>query len=354
MTAAGQSVRIDFAQFNKSDLQETERYLLRTLGTCVIPDAKDPDALEYMQFALLLDAHLLAAKGERDIYVFWKKVYKAVRKSESRFQYHVYKGHILIRIALSSLTADGNLDLFLDTLRAAYAEDKAYYNNPDLRSAYKIMSFMQPIAMFRNELWPIAKEVRRRVANRLVIVLSLNRSKWGIALHPDTLARTIAACIPNNPDLLAVLTENIHEMFSDAEAAENKHMFAKSVMFLLGGIVEAVLLDLATRVSIEGEKMHVSPGSAGRSREEIEARLSRASIKQLAGMLRKSGVIKDETEYCCRFVQHYRDFVHPPRNVKHKYKLDHNFHKMFILFSVLLLEDLSKPADACTRVTTGP
>lgn len=342
MAVVPQSVKMDSARFNKSDLQETEKYLLRTLGTGIVPDAKDPDALEYMQFAFLLDAHLLAANRDRDIYLLWKKVYKAVAKSESRFQYHVYKGHLLIRMALSSLAVDADLDVFLDILRQAYGEDKAYYNNPDLRPAYKIMSFMQPIIMFRSELWPTAKELRRGVANRLVVVLSLSRSKWAIALSPDTLTRTIAACIPNDEDLLAVLKENVREMFSAAEAAEKEHIFAKSVMFLLGSIVEGVLLELATRSGAKEGGTRASSGEDGRSRHEIDPKLSRASIKQLAEGLRQCGVIDQKTEYHCRFIQHYRDFVHPMRNVKHQYKLDMNFHKMFILFSALLLEDLSK------------
>lgn len=355
MADVSQSLRIDLARFDKGDLQETEKYLLRALGTGIVPDAKDPDELEYMQFASLLAGHLLAAKRDRDMYLFWKKVRKAVAKSESRFGYHVYKGHILVRIALASLTADGNLDVFLETLRAAHEEDKAYYNNPDLRSAYKIMSFMQPIVTFRDELWPITKELRKRVANRLVIVLSLNRSKWGVALHPEKLTTMIATCIPNNPDVLKVLTENVHEMFGAVEAAESKGLFAKSVMFLLGGIVEAVLLDMATRTCTEGEgaRVHPSPGWAAPSVEEVKATLSRASITQLAKRLRESRLITVETEYYCRLVQQYRDFVHPARNVKHRFKLDLNFHKMFIMFSTLLLEDLAKSAAPACKLPGG-
>jgi len=103
--------------------------------------------------------------------------------------------------------------------------------------------------VFRSELWPCEKDVRRQLANRLVIVLSLNRSRVGIAFHPDVLTKTLAACIPRNPALLTVAKENAQEMLDAAEAAEKKATFAKSVMFLIGSIVESVLLDLADPLS---------------------------------------------------------------------------------------------------------
>jgi hypothetical protein len=340
MPALDRTLKIDFSQFDASDLGKTENYLLRSLGTGVVPDAKDPTCLEYMEFACQLEGHLLNNKRDRDAYLLWKRVHKAVAKSESRFRYHIYKGHILVRIALSSLPAGADLDEFLDVLRQAYEEDKAYYNNPDRRSAYKILSFVHPIAMFKNDLWPCERDVRKQLANRLVIALSMNRSRVGMAFHPDAVKKTLAECIPTNPALLTVAKENAQEMLDAAEAAEKKHAFAKSVMFLIGGIVESVLLDLATRCRAK------KVGTQAKEDDESAIDLARASIKQLAARLRQIGVIDQKTEYLCRFIQHYRDFIHLPRNVKHHYRLDLNFHKMFFLFSLMLLEDLAKASTA--------
>jgi hypothetical protein len=81
------------------------------------------------------------------------------------------------------------------------------YWHPEQRAALKILSFLQPIFMFRNELWPPSPELRGAIASRLRVVLPLHSSSTGMAWGPDTLHNDVADCIPANPPLLKVLTD---------------------------------------------------------------------------------------------------------------------------------------------------
>jgi hypothetical protein len=99
---------------------------------------------------------------------------------------------------------------------------------------------------------------------------------------------------------------------------------------LVGNIIEGILCSLALRANVS-------------SSEQIN--LERASIEKLARVLRRNSIIDIPTEYHCRFIQHYRDFIHPVRNLKHEYVLNQNFNKLFLFFLVRLLDDLQKASE---------
>ncbi len=316
---------VEISKFDPNNLEASEKYLLRTLATEIITDVANPYKEEYMEFTGILAGHFLpvdiTGKKSTDL---WKKIYKAFQKSEQRFNYKIYKGHLLTEIAVNSLASECDLDKAVMYLVRSYEEDKLHgYIHPEHRQAYKILSFIQPILMFKNELWPSEMALRRKITNRLFIVFSLNRSATVFDFGPDSLHTDIAKCIPNNKHLLDILVENANEPIEVSMLSDQKGIFYKSTAFLIANITEGILFDLALRFP-----EHINP--------------ERVSITKLAKRLRQEAIIDETSEYCCLFIQHYRDFIHPARNLKHGYNLEVNFNKMFLLFFVLLLDDLAK------------
>ena len=171
------------------------------------------------------------------------------------------------------------------------------------------------------------KRFRKKVANRLTIVLHMNKSSIPIAFTPEAIKSDVQDCIRNNEDLLNIIQENVAELLDVMELCDKTLKIYKSGTFLMGNIIEGILYNLALNAN-------VSPSD-----------LERASIERLAKILRGKGIIDDRTKYLCRFIQHYRDFIHPARNLKHKFMLNHNFNKMFLFFMTLLLGDLQKSSE---------
>jgi hypothetical protein len=188
--------------------------------------------------------------------------------------------------------------------------------------------FQQPV---RDRLWPSDEEVRKKVGTRLMMVLHMNKSSIGVAFTPDAIKNNVQDCIKNNEALLNIMNENLNELSEIMTLCEKDRRFYKSIMFLVGNIVEGILYNLAISANLL-------------SSEQNQIKLEKASISKLAEELRKNSVIDIPTEYHCRFIQHYRDFIHPVRNLKHKYMLSHdvNFNKMFLFFLIRLLGDLQK------------
>lgn len=344
---------VELRKFEVKDLKKSEKYLLVTLASEVIKDVSNPYGEDYMKFANLLVGNLLfSGAGDKAALLIWKRIYKAIRKSEERFNYKIYKGHLLTEIALYSLVTECDLDKVVNILKESYEEDRLHgYTNPEYRPAYKILSFMQPIFAFRNELWPPDKKLRREIANRLSVVLRLNRSSTGIAWGPGALQKNVSDCIPDNEPLLKILTDNVTELEEIALLAEQKNTFYKSMTFLIANIAEGVLLDLAKRSSRQGPPQRNLIRLFSWIRKKPKTfNFERDSIKQLSRKLRQKNIIDDRTEYLCRFIQHYRDFIHPARNLKHDYILNVNFNKMFLFFFILLLGDLAKASEKLSPV----
>lgn len=329
---------VELSKFDPKNLEHSTRYLLATLSSEAINDVSDPSQEAYMKFANLLEGHLLFSGSNRDVTRLWKEILKAVARSERAFGYSLYKGHILTHLAVVSLVSERDLDKTVKLLQRSHEEDKLHgYTHPEHRAAYKILSFLQPMLMFRNELWPSSQELRGAIANRLRVVLPLNTSGTAIAWGPDAIRTDIASCIPENQKLLKILTDNASELEEISALATEKNTFYKSTTFLIANIVEGILLDLATRSLLSRAdakgQLPSAPGDEYRERD---------SIRELARKLRRNGVIDGKVEYFCRFVQHYRDFIHPARNLKHDYALNVNFNKLFLMFFILLLGDLSR------------
>lgn len=326
-------LNVDFDRLDKNDLKNSKNYLFQTLKNNVIPDVADPDREDYMQYAFLLEALILEKENNKEVTRFYKEVYKSVLKSEKKFDYQLYKGHILVHIATVSLISERNLDDIVDLLNLAHQEDiKFGYKNPTHRPSYKILSFLQPLLTFRDRLWPSDEEVRQKVGRRLNIVLYANKSSVGIAMGQDALKNEVRECIKDNKALLNIIEDNIDELFEVMMLCDKKIKFYKSTMFLVGNIIEGVLYSLALSANVL-------------SSEQKQINLERASIAKLAGVLRRNGIIDIPTEYHCRFVQHYRDFIHPVRNLKHEYVLNQNFNKLFLFFLMRLLDDLQKASE---------
>ena len=321
---------IDFDKFDKEDLKGSKNYLFQTLQNNIIPDAADPDREDYMQFAFGLEAWISKKENDNEVTKFYKELYKSVLKSEKKFNYQFYKGHILVKLATVSLISERDLDKIVSLLNQAHQQDIFFgYKNPSHRPAYKILSFLQPLLTFRDRLWPSDEEVRKKVGTRLYIVLYSNKSSVGMGFHPDALKNNVQDCIKNNKALLDIMHENVGELLEVLELCDKNIKCYKSGMFLVGNIIEGILYNLA----LEAKAL---------SSEQKEINLEGASIKKLAEFLRRNDIIDTPTEYHCRFIQHYRDFIHPVRNLKHKYVMNHNFNKMILFYLILLLGDLQK------------
>lgn len=317
-------MNIDFSNFKPSDLEGSEKYLLKTLARNKIKDDIKPDTLDYMKYAQILSGYIFAKSGDNGLYIYWKKIYKACLKSETNLGYQFYKGHILVQMATSCLVAHRDLKKTVELLELAYKDDQDFgYTNPTYRPAYKILSFLQPLLMFERQLWPSNENTRVQFASRLSMVLSLNKSSSAIAIRPDVLKKNIDVCIVNNPELQKILKENIEEMFEIAEFSEKQTKFYKSIMFLAANIIEGVLYSFVFNLGQDEEDM------------------GKWSITKLSEFLYKSKKINEVLFYQCKFIQNYRDFIHPARNLKHKYRLDINFNKFFVFFLMLLLNDLA-------------
>jgi hypothetical protein len=337
-----QMMAIDFENLDVNDLKSSKNYLLQKLQNNVIPDVRDPDREDYMIFAPILEAHISAKESDKEVTKFYKQLYKAVLKSEKNFNYQLYKGHILVKLATVSLITEPNLDVIVDLLNRAQQQDiKFGYKNPTYRPAYKILSFLQPLLTFRDRLWPSDEDVRKKVGTRLNIVLYMNKASVSIAMGKDALKNDVRECIKDNKALLDIIEDNIDELFETMMLCDKNTKFYKSGMFLVGNIVEGVLYNLSLNAK-----------SAASDSKEIN--LEKASIEKLAKFLRQNGIINNSTEYLCRFIQHYRDFIHPVRNLKHEYLLNHNFNKMFLFFLMLLLGDLQKSSEKLVLSDLAP
>jgi hypothetical protein len=286
---------VQLKTFDPKDLKASENYLLMMLSSEVINDAEDPWREDYMRFAGILAGHLLGSGGgDKEVTHLWKKILKAVLKSEKRFNYQIYKGHLLTEIALHSLVSECDIDNAVRILKQSCEEDRLHgYKNLEHRPAYKILSFIQPILTFRSELWPSRRELRHAIAIRMSIVLPLNRSVTGIGWGPEASQRSIADCLPRNEPLLRILTDNAKELEEVSTLADNKGIFYKSTMFLIANIVEGILLDLATRSLSLAQPRKTVVKFFHRLRKKSVPGFERDSIKQLAGKLREKNVIDE-------------------------------------------------------------
>jgi hypothetical protein len=339
-------MNVDFDKFNKDDLKGSKNYLFQILQNNLIPDVADPGREDYMEFAYALEAWTLKKENDKAVTRLYKELYKSVLKSEKKFNYQLYKGHILVKLATVSLITERDLDKIVSLLNQAHQQDIFFgYKNPTHRPAYKILSFLQPLLTFRDRLWPSDEEARKKVGTGLRIVLHMNKSSIGFTFTPDCIKNDVQGCIKNNEALLNIINENLNELSEIMMLCDKNRRFYKSIMFLVGNIVEGILYNLAISANVLLS-------------EQNQIKLEKASISKLAEELRKNSVIDIPTEYHCRFIQHYRDFIHPVRNLKHEYMLSHdvNFNKMFLFFLILLLADLQKSSEklALSQVAIQP
>jgi hypothetical protein len=168
-------MKVDLSKLNPKDLKASRNYLFSTLKNNKIPDVNNPDTQDYIKYANVLSTHILKYEGDREFVKFWKDLYKSICKSEKQFNYKLYKGHILVKLAMASLITEKNLDKITSILNQANQEDADFgYKNPTYRPAYKILSFLQPLLMFRNRLWPSEEKTRTKVGTRLWMVLLFN------------------------------------------------------------------------------------------------------------------------------------------------------------------------------------
>ncbi|MHB8579146.1 MAG: hypothetical protein ACYDA4_04700 [Ignavibacteriaceae bacterium] len=338
---------VDLRKYDPTNLKGSESYLLSTIASEIIPDVADPDHEDYMKYAgALVRDVTFSGRTSNDVLQLFKKILKAIKKSEQKFNYSIYKGHILFHIALHTLTAKRDLDKTVSILKDALEQDRSFgYTYLEHRPSYKTLSFLEPILTFRNELWPSRKDLRDAVSNRLGMILPFSRAVSAIAMGPELLRGSIENLVDGNERLKNMLIENIDELIDVSQAAEKKNVFYKSTAFLIANIVEGILLHIAT-MSLNkrpvGKKSFIQKAFRLKNAEEMKFDFEKDSIQQLSRKLRQQHIIDEATEYFCRFIQHYRDFIHPARNLKQTYNLNVNFNKMFLMFFVLLLGDLEK------------
>lgn len=340
-------MKIDFSQLNKNDIRASREYLLKTLENNIIEDVSNPVILDYMKYANILSFYIMKDRNDKEVTKYWEAIFKACQRSEKNNNYILYKGHLLIKIATNMLISEGNLDKVVKILNESYAEDKIHgYKNPEFRPAYRILSFLQPILMFKNRLWPSDKNIRVQIARRLFIVLGMNKSSSKIAVKKETIIESIRQCISNKKEIIDILRENVDELYAIMEISEKNMTFYKSSMFLMANIIEGVLYDMACGTMKSKKESRINQFLKSwrwrRAQCDTLKTIEKYSINKLAELLRRKGIIGRHVEYYCRFIQHYRDFIHPARDLKHTFKIDINFNKMFLLFMIMLLGDLEK------------
>lgn len=334
---------------DSNDIESSERYIYKTLATNKIDDSDDQEKLDYFRYSIWLAGNILAKLGDKKVTEFWKNIYKSCQRSEANLNYKFYKGHVLVKWALSLLVSHGDLDRVIELLKQACQEDIDFgYKNTTFRPAYKILSFLQPITVFRSKLWPSNKAVRLKVANRLYMSSYMNKASIGMAYSPDMLKNSIKKCIGDNIKLLDIILENSVELQIIMEKSYADKKFYKSAMFLIGNIVEGILYNLAERSKEPSKQRKTHSLLKIFFKDKKNENFKSLSIEGLSVLLCKKKVFAGEVKFYCRFVQHYRDFVHPVRNIKHGYQLNYNFNKMFMFFLVLLLDDLSHASDKLT------
>ncbi|MGA2781694.1 MAG: hypothetical protein ABSF13_07210 [Smithella sp.] len=316
---------IDYSKLKDfTDLESAIKHFLWLLRNNVIEDEEHAEwRIHRSNFA----AHIGSKQGSK-VTEFDRNVYKSILFSEKKFNYQIYKGYILINIA-EDLMGRGDLDETLIWLKKAQEEDKIFYTHPEYRPAYKILSFIQPIVIFRNKLWPISKVCRKKIGNRLSLLFPFSRSASAIAFKPELFPKMINNCIKDDDNLKKILLENLDELFKLGELCDKDTKFYKSMMFLVANIIEGILFNMCNYLK-KGGKYFAS--------EDLE----RKSIYHLAYLLRNESIIDEPMEYSCRFIQSYRDFIHPARNKHHEYRLDSNFNKMFLFYFMQLVDDLQR------------
>jgi hypothetical protein len=322
---------IDFSRLGKlAEREASQKYLRWFIRHNIIDDDEHAD---WLIFTAQVEAQYGAFNEDSKITGLWKEVYKSILFSENKFTYLIYKGDVLVRLAMASLISTGNLDETMSWLNKAQEQDRHFFKNPDYRPAYKMLSFLQPLVLFKDELWPPNVDSRKKIAGRIYTLMPLSRSKSAIAFKPDFLQDGIRESIQNDDELVQILLENVDELMKLAELCDKGITFYKSMMFIVANILEGVLFNMSCCAQ------------QGKPAEQCE-NLERMSISSLARLLRRYGIINEATEYMCKYIQSYRDFIHPARNKYHKYRLDSNFNKMFLMFFILLLIDFAKGKEA--------
>ncbi|HUL01030.1 MAG TPA: hypothetical protein VLX29_09260 [Nitrospirota bacterium] len=326
MTILFNEDKIDFSKLKDiNNRDESFKYLRWYIRHHRVEDDEHSD---WMLFAAQVEAQYGSFKEETKQRELWKEVFKSLKFSENKFTYLIYKGDVLVRLAMVSLICSGNLDDIVYWLNKAQIEDKIFFTNPEYRPAYKLLSFLQPLLMFKNTLWPSNADSRKSIAGILYVLMPFCRGASAIAFKENTIANDIGNLIKDDEILKTILIENSEELFKIAELCDTDKRFYKSMMFLVANIIEGILYNFCRNLNIRHYDRY----------PEIE----KESIYGLAHICKKYGIIDEDVEYRCRFIQSYRDFIHPARNRHHTYRLDNNFNKMFLIFFHLLLIALMK------------
>jgi hypothetical protein len=320
---------IDFSRLaDVNNRDESLKYLRWYIKNHQMDDDEHSD---WMLFAAQLEAHYGRFHEDTKQKTMWKEVFKSLQSSETKLSYLIYKGDVLVRLAMVSLIDTGNLDDIVNWLNKAQEEDRKFFKKPEYRPAYKMLSFLQPLLMFRNNLWPPDLSSRRKIASNLYVLMPFCRGASAIAFKPDFIEEGINELVVNDERLKTVLIENATELLKISELCDKEQIFYKSMMFLVANIVEGILYNFCIELAVNPDNKLPD--------------LERESIFGLARLCKKYGVIDESTEYTCRFMQTYRDFIHPARNMHHTHRLDHNFNKMFLFFFILLMINLAKGKD---------
>lgn len=231
--------KLDFTKLqNIDDRTNSLKYLRWFIRNHRVTDDEHSD---WMLFAAQIEAQFVHFKEDAKLKTIWKEVYKSILYSEEELKYRIYKGNVLVRLAMTALVSTGELDDGLRWLIKAQEEDKLFYKNPDYRPAYKMLSFLEPLVLFKDQLWPSSLESKREIAWQLYVLMPFCRGASAIAYKPGFLSDGIKDSIKDTK-LAAILLENIEELETIGELCDKNKKFYKSMMFLVANVIEGVLL----------------------------------------------------------------------------------------------------------------